>query len=194
MRSKKDGTPSEPASSAEASAETPSTTPEAAAPEPAAGTGNAFETTFLARMDERNEPATAAEADLAGPWHLERLPSGRFGLYRRGRTHARGHDPKAIFATHELALQAMALLPLLGKGDAYRLRQDDQGYVLESREDWSAVVGHLARFDPDLVPALSVLERLARSPWSLALFLESCGKVALEHAGAILEARVWEME
>jgi hypothetical protein len=35
---------------------------------------------------------------------------------------------------------------------------------------------------------LNVLDSLMRSPWALALFLEVCGKVALEKAGAILDA------
>jgi hypothetical protein len=32
---------------------------------------NAFTASFPRRFDEENEPPTAAEADLAGPWHIE---------------------------------------------------------------------------------------------------------------------------
>ena len=177
MRGTKDGsTPSEP------------TPAEPSAPSPS----NAFASSFLASMNERDEPAAAPEADLAGPWWSEPLPYGRFGIFRTGESRERGHEPKAIFATHALALQAMALLPLLSRGPAYRLSDDpdEQGYALESREEWGAVVGYLLKHRPELIAGLSLLDALARSPYSLALFLESCGKVALEHAGAVLAGRV----
>jgi hypothetical protein len=143
-------------------------------------------------MNERDEPATASEADLAGPWWIEPLPYGRFGIFRKGESRERGHEPKAVFATNELALHAMALLPLLSRGPAYRLRDDpdERGYALESREEWGAVVGYLFKHRPDVIDGLSLLDALARSPHSLALFLESCGKVALEHAGTVLAGRV----
>jgi hypothetical protein len=40
------------------------------------------------------------------------------------------------------------------------------------------------------VDALDAADGLMRSPWALSFFLEACGKVALEKAGAILEERL----
>lgn len=87
-----------------------------------------------------------------------------------------------------------ALLPALTRDAAYRLREeqeaegDFEGWALESREAWGAVVGHLRYFDPAVVSGLQVLEGLMRSPWALALLLTACGKTALEKAGAILDS------
>jgi hypothetical protein len=193
MRIEMDGnTPSEQSSSVE----TPSSSPVEAPAEPASPTTNAFEAGFLVRMNEHDEPATASEADLAGPWRIAPVPDGTFGLFRTWQSPEEGAEPRGRFVTHELALQTLALLPLLGRSPAYRLREkpDDQGYALESREEWGAVVGHLPNHHPELATGLSLLDALARSPQALALLLESCGKVALEHAGAILANRVREEE
>src|SRR6185295_1002483 len=57
---------------------------------------NIFVKEFLARLGERNEPSSAAEADVAGPWNIEELRYTCYGLYRRGESSARGHRPAAI--------------------------------------------------------------------------------------------------
>ena len=41
-----------------------------------------------------------------------------------------------------------------------------------------------------MIDALHVAERLARSPEALANLLEAAGPLALERAGAVLDARV----
>jgi hypothetical protein len=51
-------------------------------------------------------------------------------------------------------------------------------------------VGWFAVFDEELVSGLSWAEALMASPEALSFFLEACGKVVLERAGAILEERV----
>lgn len=115
-----------------------SVNPEPADSEASASPSNAFTSSFLGRLQDRDEPPAASEADWAGPWRMERMPEeGDFGLFRMG----------------------------------------------ESAE-WLAV------FDDDLVARASWAEGLMRSPQALALFLEACGKVILERAGAILEERV----
>jgi hypothetical protein len=75
---------------------------------------------------------------------------------------------------------------------AYRLMPvaDGPGYAVQSRAAWGETVGWLAVFDEDLVSGLSWAEGLMRSPEALSFFLEACGKVVLERAGAILEERV----
>ena len=75
---------------------------------------------------------------------------------------------------------------------AYRLMPvaDGRGYAVQSRAAWGEAVGWLAVFDEELVNSLSCVEALMRSPEALSFFLEACGKVVLERAGAILEERV----
>jgi hypothetical protein len=65
---------------------------------------NAFTTTFLGRLAERDEPPTAGEADVAGPWRIEPIPGHGFGLFRVGESLTRGFAPTAIFPSRWLAL------------------------------------------------------------------------------------------
>ena len=40
---------------------------------------NAFTPEFLSRLNQRDEPLTAAQADAAGPWIVQILPSPGWG-------------------------------------------------------------------------------------------------------------------
>jgi hypothetical protein len=151
---------------------------------------NAIDAEFLKRLEEMDEPPTAQEADLAGPWRVEPLPEeagGGFGLFRQWRS-----QPFARFESVWMARLVAALLPGLGREAAYRFKEErePEGWAIQSREAWGEVVGHVEVFDPALIDALHVVDGLMRSPRSLALLLEACGKVTLERAGAILAARL----
>jgi hypothetical protein len=152
---------------------------------------NIFVKEFLARLGSRNEPASAAEADVAGPWEIEELRYTCYGLYRRGESSARGHRPAAICKDRALALLTAAALPGTGRDPLFHLQKDPSadGYALEAGGE---VIAHLACFDEKLVEALHVLESVLRSPEALAHILEAAGAVALERAGAILGGRVGE--
>jgi hypothetical protein len=149
---------------------------------------NAFTPSFLHRIGERDEPPTAGEADTAGPWHIEEIPEG-FGLFRSGESRTRGFRPAAMFRQRFLALLAAAVLPGTGRDTAFRLHKEagPVGFAIEAGGE---VMGHSALFDESLIAALHVADSLARSPESLASFLEAVGQVALERAGAILDERV----
>lgn len=154
---------------------------------------NAFRSSFLSRIAERDEPYTAGEADMAGPWHVEELASAEgilFGLYRLGESHARGFQPTAVFRDRSLALLSAAVLPGTGREAAFRLQKKagPEGFLVETGNG-AEPVGHLALFDESLVDALHVVESLTRSPMALANLLEAAGPLALEHAGVILEER-----
>jgi hypothetical protein len=64
---------------------------------------NVFTSDFLARFGERDEPPSVAEADVAGPWHIEEIPALGFALCRAGESPARGYRPAAVFADRWLA-------------------------------------------------------------------------------------------
>ena len=151
---------------------------------------NAFRRSFLSRIAGHDEPPTAGEADVAGPWHVEELPGGLFGLYRLGESHARGFQPTAVFRDRPFALLAAAVLPGTGREAAFRLQKEagPEGFLVETGNG-AEPVGHLALFDESLVDALHVVESLTRSPLALANLLEAAGPLALEHAGVILESR-----
>jgi hypothetical protein len=173
----------------------PPTSSSSFAPDPDEMPLNAFDAAFLQRLEEQEEPPTASEADLAGPWHVESLPEeegGGFGLFHAGESRERSFRPCARFESHWTAQLVAALLPGLARDAAYRFREErePQGWAIESREAWGAVVGHVAVFHSALIDALHVADGLMRSPLALAGFLEACGKVTLERAGAILAERV----
>jgi hypothetical protein len=66
---------------------------------------NAFSPSFLHRISQRDEPPTAGEADVAGPWRILEMPGRRFGVFRLGESPERGHRPAAVFRERWLALQ-----------------------------------------------------------------------------------------
>ena len=152
---------------------------------------NAFTPEFLERIGERDEPLTAAEADVAGPWAVEEMPGVGWGLYRAGEGAARQFRPYGVFRDHAVALLFAAVLPGTGRDKAFRLRKEPEGagYAVESGPD-GRVIGFLALFDEPLIDAAHAMECLVRRPESLAHLLEAAGGLALERTGAILDARV----
>ncbi len=147
---------------------------------------NAFSSSFLHRIGERDEPPASGEADAAGPWRVLELPGRGFGLFRLGED-----VPAAVFRERWLALLAQAVFPGTGRDFAYRLQKEagPDGFGIKSGNG-GEVVGRLELFDERLIDALHVVDCLLRSPESLASLLEAAGQVALERAGAILDGRV----
>ena len=145
---------------------------------------NAFVEDYLALLNERDEPLTAAEADYAGPWTVEARTEGGHGVKR-----AAEEVPYAVFDAVEVAQVAAAVLPGTGRERRYSLGRDEEpgrGYpVFRSGE----VVGHVRLFDEELVSALNVLDALLSSPYDLAWILDAAGGLALQHVGRISMAR-----
>lgn len=142
----------------------------------------------LERLRLDDEPPTAAEAELAGPWRIERLAAGGWGAFRRGDREA-GRPPLGRFADRHLALLAAAVLPGLGRAGGFRVEPEaaEAGYPL--RRD-GIEIGSLEVFLADLAPALDVVDAFLRSPPALALLLEAAGPTALERAGRELGLRL----
>jgi hypothetical protein len=144
---------------------------------------NAFTPEYLELLAERDEPVTAAEADVAGPWHLEAHPSSGWAVLRQGES-LEGSQPVAIFSKKDAARLAAAVLPSTGRPSRYRLGKDPDalGYPIF---DENQVVGHFERFHEDLLVALNVVDALVSSPGDLAWLLDAAGGLALDHAGKI---------
>jgi hypothetical protein len=149
-------------------------------------TENAFAPHFLARFDPEDDPATATEAQSAGPWKVEPHPAGGWSVRRRWEG-AGGAPPVAVFVHRQPALLAATALPLAGRDAAYRLGKQptERGFpvALHGRP-----AGHLPWFDDELVRALDLLDALARSPAALASLLLAAGPSALRLTGAALAA------
>jgi hypothetical protein len=145
----------------------------------------AFTPEFIARLEERDEPLTAAQADAAGPWILEELPSPGWAVFRRGESLAAGDRPVAVFRQRERTLLAAAVLPGTGFERLFRLAPErgPEGYAVLSNGE---VVGHLEHYDPDLLAALHTAEALLRLPENLARFLLASGAVTLKRTDRLL--------
>jgi hypothetical protein len=158
---------------------------------------NVFTTEFLGRMAERDEPPTAGDADVAGPWRIEPIPGYGHGLFRLGESLARGFAPVAVFPSRWLALIAAAILPGTGRDPFIAIGKspdEDGGYpLLLSGPDGGEVVGRFQVFDENAVSAMNVAIHLLQAPESLACLLEAAGGVALERCGAILDERLPEV-
>jgi hypothetical protein len=146
-------------------------------------TPNAFTAEYLELLAERDEPVTAAEADVAGPWHLEAHPSSGWAVLRQGESLA-SSQPVAIFSKKDAARLAAAVLPSTGRRSRYRLGKDPDALGYPVYDD-AQVVGHFERFHEDLVVALNVVDALVSSPGDLAWLLDAAGGLALDHAGKI---------
>ncbi len=170
---------------------------------------NAFTSDFLGRLAERDEPPTAGEADVAGPWRIEPIPGHGFGLFRVGESLGRGFTPTAVFPSRWLALLMAGILPGTGKDPVLILSKqpnsdgvypvalagggDDGDGGDGDGPGGRAPVGFLQLFDERAVDALNVVVHLLQAPESLAFVLEAAGGVTLERCGAILDERLSEV-
>lgn len=144
---------------------------------------NAFTPEYLALLAERDEPVTAAEADVAGPWHLEPHPlEDGWAVLRQGAS-LTSSPAQASFKHKDAARLAAAVLPSTGRRLRYRLGKEQValGYpVLDGPE----LVGHFQYFDQALLAALNVADALVSVPGDLAWLLDAAGQ-SLAHAGQI---------
>lgn len=168
---------------------------------PAAVSRSIFTPEFLLRLHRQDEPPTAGEAELVGPWRVVPLSGGGHGVWRSGEAPDSGcgdgeitaagearpapgrRPPWGRFASRQAALLTAAALPGLGRRPIFRVTPEtaaEGGYGL-LRE--GVEVGVVRHFLEDLAPAVEALEATVRSPPALALLLAAAGPTALELAG-----------
>jgi hypothetical protein len=165
---------------------------------------NAFTSAFLNRLAERDEPPTAGDADVAGPWRIEPVPQHGFGLFRVGESLARGFAPTAVFPSRWLALLMAGILPGTGRDPLLLLSKQpdadgvypvalagggDDGDGGDDPPGSRELVGFFQLFDEKALDALNVVIHLIQAPEALAYVLEAAGSVTLERCGAILDER-----
>jgi hypothetical protein len=154
---------------------------------------NAFAEEFLRRFNREDEPPSAAEADVAGPWEVQSSSTAdggeAYGLWRLGERPEWGDAPAGLFRERPTALLAAAVRPFVGRDPFYELGRErsNDGFPLLRQGE---AIGWIDLFDEDWAFGVDVLERFTRSPQALASLLEAAGPLALEHAGRILGLRV----
>lgn len=160
---------------------------------PSEGPYNAFSPVFLQRFRQLDEPPSAAEADLDGPWEVRRSDEpgrgARYAVWRTCDLAERGDSPAGEFHEEATALLACALRPLIAQDPHYLLgsvRQRDGFTVYRAGEP----CGSIQLFEESWIFGLNLLERIVRSPDALSKVLEAAGPLALERAGRLLHDRV----
>jgi hypothetical protein len=166
---------------------------------------NAFTSAYLEQVQAEDEPLTAAEADLSGPWKTAPVPGhpGAVAVLRLWERQEAGDLPEAVFCHDETAALCALLLPLVGREPLFFL--DDQpdpagplpgGYPLSAvyGESGPQVSGWQRRHHPELATALHLFEAVLRSPYLLARLLRIAGGGALQQVGRILAAPPEDLE
>jgi hypothetical protein len=154
---------------------------------------NAFAEEFLRCFEREDEPVSAAEADVAGPWRIQptSISDGReaFGLWRAGDRPEWGDTPAGLFLDRPTALLAAAVRPFVGRDPFYELGKErwNGGFPLLRQGE---TIGWVGLFDEDWTFGINIMERFTRSPEALARLLEAAGPLALERAGRILRHQV----
>jgi hypothetical protein len=149
---------------------------------------NAFAAEFLERMAERDEPATAGEAETAGTAQVVPAPQGGFAVLGEGLSLEEGDRPVAILRDRSTALLVAAALSASSREPTYRLGKEagEHGFPLYEQ---GRIAGHLTWFDEGLMAGINHFDRSIRMPASLSQLLEAGGGLALERAGRLLERR-----
>jgi hypothetical protein len=162
---------------------------------PASPLDNAFSPRYLARLRERDDSLTAAEAELAGPWKIEPVPGrpGAVAILRVWEDLAIGDPPVAVLWHLETARLLSVLLPAIDREPLFHLEEQEgeEGFPLVSMygEQGPQVAGWLDRYEPRWAEGLHLLEAIVRSPWALATLLEAAGPGAEEQVGRIRARR-----
>ncbi|HEX9736275.1 MAG TPA: hypothetical protein VGG06_30295 [Thermoanaerobaculia bacterium] len=148
---------------------------------------NAFDPDYLRRLDQHDDPVTAGEAVTGGFWRVVPHGDERYGLYRLWERPEDGDEPFATLTDRNTALLAAAFLPLVDRTRSFSVDPDDDAGPVLYRD--GRAVGRMRHGNPEMTEALNLADGLARSPASIASFLEAAGAAALELAGKILVRR-----
>jgi hypothetical protein len=152
-----------------------------------------FTPAFLERIRRLDNPPSAREASLSGPWEVEPVPSRdhglRFVVSRRTEPFSRGGSVFGVFPSRTEALQLAAVLPALGAPMGLHVNTNDHrlGYALH---DGEVFLGHLARDDARLLPHFHLARRLTADPDALASLMEAAGPEALAILGRTLHRKI----
>ncbi|HEX9732948.1 MAG TPA: hypothetical protein VGG06_13300 [Thermoanaerobaculia bacterium] len=151
---------------------------------------NAFDPDYLRQLDQHDDPVTAGEAVTGGFWRVVPLGDERYGLFRMWERPEDGDEPFGTLTDRDTALLAAAFLPLVDRARSFSVDSEDAapGGVVLYRD--GRAVGRIRHGNPELTEALNLADGLARSPASIASFLEAAGAAALELAGKILVRRI----
>lgn len=146
----------------------------------------AFSPEYLAALRERDEPPTAVDPEIVGPWRIwER--EGLFHIFRDWERFETGHQPVASFRLREDAFLFTAALRASVRPMIFRIQSQappaPEGYRLERDGEF---VGSLKMDRAELLVVAHAMSNLMRSPVDLALLLQMAGSEIQKMTGEIL--------
>ena len=142
----------------------------------------AFSEEYLAALREKDEPPSAPDGDVVGPW-VVREHGDKFCLFREWESFEAGHTPMAEFTNREDALIFVAALRAIAAPPAYRVRTPSSpGSASCEVEKEGEVVGRFAYRREELLVAAHVLVRLTAAPADMAMLLDLSGSQVQEMA------------
>jgi hypothetical protein len=150
----------------------------------------AFSPEYIAALREHDEPATAADPDIVGPWRIWEQED-MFHIFREWERFETGHQPVASFKHREDALLFTAALRACVRPMTFRVANPgplpSEGYRLERDGDF---VGSVKTDRAELLAIAHALASVSRSPVDLAILLGLAGSEVQEMAGEILGQNV----
>jgi hypothetical protein len=154
----------------------------------------AFSPEYITALRERDEPVTAADPDIVGPWRIwER--EDMFHIFREWERFEAGHQPVASFKHREDALLFTTALRACVRPMTFRIQNPGpiaaEGYRVERDGE---LVGHLKTDRAELLAVAHALANVARSPADLAILFELAGSEVQEMAGEILGQEAFAAE
>lgn len=154
----------------------------------------AFSPEYIAALRERDEPVTAADPDVVGPWRIwER--EDMFHIFREWERFEAGHQPVASFKHREDALLFTTALRSCARPMIFQINNPGplppEGYRIERDGEF---VGFLSTDRAELLAIAHALATVSRSPADLSILLELAGSEVQEMAGEILGQSVFAEE
>lgn len=154
----------------------------------------AFSPEYITALRERDEPVTAADPDIVGPWRIwER--DDMFHIFREWERFESGHEPVASFKHREDALLFTTALRACARPMIFHIQNSGpmtpEGYRVERDGEF---VGYLKTDRAELLVVAHALSNVARLPVDLAVLFELAGSEVQEMAGEILGQDVFDTE
>jgi len=154
----------------------------------------AFTPEYLTALRERDEPVSAADPDIVGPWRIwER--EDMFHIFREWERFETGHQPDDSFHHREDALLFITALRSCGGPMIFRVNNPEalppEVYRIERDGE---PVGFLSTDRAELLVIAHALAAVSRSPVDLSVLLELAGSEVQEMAGEILGQSVFAEE
>ncbi len=156
------------------------------------GVDNAFHPTYLAGLDQQDEPPTAGQLTPSRMLRIEELDDGNYALYGLEPEQEDSAEPCVVVAKNEgsFALMTAGVLPLIAGNRSYWMRASQTSEPGLEVCRYGRSIARLLHGDEETLTILNFCDALVRSPECLAAIMEAAGARVLRIVGKILARRL----